>query len=252
MSHPRPILVDDRIGSKDLLEPLRDIHLPAYPTQLEYGDVAFEGHGPSGPVMVGIERKRITDLISSKRSGRLAGHQLGGLLRDYQVVYLLVEGAFRPNPNSGVLEVPGRGGWDTLRLGSTGFAFSELEGFLVGLENKCNIKIRCTYNRAQSVAWIQTMWTWWGVEWDAHQSLDVVYTPPPPTVQFVKPSFERRVAAQLEGVGWDKSAAIAAKFESVIEMAAAEEKQWLEVPGIGKTLAKRIVGQFRNQKEVSK
>lgn len=249
MSHPRPILVDERVGSKDLLDPLRDRHLPAELMKLDAGDVAFEGDGPTGPLMVGIERKRIKDMLDSMRSGRLAGHQLVGLLRDYQVNYLIIEGGYRPNPNSGVLEVFQNGNWQTLRLGTQGFPYSELEGYLLGVENRANVKVRWTYNRAQTVNLIQTMWNWWGVKWCDHRSLDCIYTPPPPTLGFIKPSFERKVAVQLEGVGWERSEAVVERFPTVMEMAAATEKEWREVAGIGKTLAKRIVAAFRGQKE---
>ena len=249
MSHLRPILVDERVGSKDLLEPLRDAHLPAYEMKLDFGDVAFEGNGPDGPLMVGIERKKVRDLIDSMRSGRLAGHQLIGLLHDYQVNYLVVEGSCRPGPNTGVLEVPVRGGWEPLRLGTTGFPYSELEGFLLGLENRAGVKVRWTYNRAQTVSLIQTMWTWWGVPWDSHRSLNIVYNPAPPTVEFLKPTLERKVAVQLDGIGWEKSKQVAERFSSVAAMVGASEKEWMEIDGIGKTLAKRIVRALNGQKE---
>ena len=249
MTHPRPILVDERVGSVDLLGPLQALHLPTQSMKLESADIAFEGNGPDGPMLIGIERKRIKDLLDSKRSGRLAGHQLPNLLRDYQTVYLVVEGPYRPNPQTGVLETIIRGSWEPIRLGKEGFPASELNGFLIGLEQMAGVKIRWTFNRGETAYLIHNMWTWWGVPWEDHGSLNVIYTPPPPTVQFVKPSFERRVAAQLDGIGWEKSKQVEDRFHSVAEMVSATEKEWQSVAGIGKTLAKRIVAAFRGQKE---
>jgi ERCC4-type nuclease len=248
MPHARPILVDERIGSRDLLEPLRALHLPVEKATLDAADVAFEGDGPEGPMLIGIERKKIRDLLDSKRSGRLAGHQLINLLRDYQTVYLVIEGPYRPNPDTGVLEIPTRRGWETLRLGKEGFLASELQGFLLGLEQMANVKIRWTFNRAETVSLIQEMWTWWGVRWGDHHSLKVVYTPPPPVVQMTKPSFERRVASQIDGIGWEKSGRVEEKFRSVAAMVAADEREWQTVPGVGKTLAKRIVRTLRGER----
>ena len=42
-------------------------------------------------------------------------------------------------------------------------------------------------------------------------------------------------------VGWEKSSAAASRFKTVLEMVAATEKEWREVPGVGKVLAKKIV-----------
>src|ERR1035437_3942143 len=94
----RMILVDRRVGSNDLLAPLKAAGFDAQLVELAFGDIAFEGKGLNGtPLNVGVELKRLGDLVSSLRTGRLAGHQLPGLLRTYDYAWLLVEGQWRAN-----------------------------------------------------------------------------------------------------------------------------------------------------------
>src|ERR1035437_1169131 len=68
------ILIDKRIGSADLLAPLQAAGFDAQLVELAFGDLAFEGKGPNGTTLnVGVELKRLGDLVSSLRTGRLAG-----------------------------------------------------------------------------------------------------------------------------------------------------------------------------------
>ncbi len=87
------ILVDSRIGSKDLIKPLGSISKLAV---LEFADAMFVGGGEGNkPVFVGIEIKKIKDALSCIMSGRFAGHQLVGLVKEYDVRYLIIEGWYR-------------------------------------------------------------------------------------------------------------------------------------------------------------
>ena len=59
------ILLDRRIGSSDLYQPLRACNLPVELTTLESADVAWLGRGPEGvPTPIGVEIKRIGDLLN--------------------------------------------------------------------------------------------------------------------------------------------------------------------------------------------
>ena len=254
-AHPapaRPILVDSRVGSKEIAPFLTTQKLPVELLTLEYGDFAFEGNGPDGPVLVGVERKRLTDLLTSMRTGRLAGHQLQGLLSTYSPCYLLVEGIFRRG-SDGVLESPAWGkdarGWAPVRVGVQGFLFSEMDNFLTSLENIAGLKIRYTSSQTQTAQTLASLYAWWGKPWLKHRSLGVVYTPAPSTIDLVEPSLLKKIAVQLPGVGWEKSVAVERKWRTVVDMILAEEKDWESLPGFGKTLARRIVNELRNPKE---
>jgi ERCC4-type nuclease len=75
------LFVDPRSGSKELVRPLTKAGLPVdASTQLEAGDLFFVGRGDKGAATtIGIEHKKVADLIASLRTGRLQGVQLPGM-----------------------------------------------------------------------------------------------------------------------------------------------------------------------------
>jgi ERCC4-type nuclease len=107
------IFVDRRVGSKDLLSPLRQTGLEAELVELEFADVAFSGLGTKGAsVDIGVELKTLNDLVGSLRSGRLAGHQLPGLRTKYEHAWLIVEGLWKSDERGQVVTYQGRTrGW---------------------------------------------------------------------------------------------------------------------------------------------
>jgi ERCC4-type nuclease len=92
------ITVDYRDGSKELLKPLLKLGLDAEIGTLEFGDVAFEGRGAEGSsVDVGVEYKKLGELITCMRDGRYSGHQLPGMsVYDYRIL-LIEEGLTQPD-----------------------------------------------------------------------------------------------------------------------------------------------------------
>ena len=63
-----------------------------------------------------------------------------------------------------------------------------------------------------------------------------------------KPSLCRMVAAQLPGIGWEKSKPIAQKYRTVEELVTATPDELQELDGIGKTLASGIYQSLRSAK----
>src|SRR3954469_22301306 len=100
------ILVDKREGSRqlaDYIEPKSIVQLGEYDT-----DVAFMGSGPGGePLLIGIEYKRIDDVLHCILDGRFSGIQLPRMIDTYGEgrIYLLIEGAYRVDSTSGILEL---------------------------------------------------------------------------------------------------------------------------------------------------
>lgn len=234
------IYVDDRVGSKDLL--------PLFPknsaklTHLEYADVAFQGRGVDDlPISIGIERKRMNDMLTSMTTGRLSGHQIPGLIACYDIVYLVVEGLWRANPTDGIMEAPGRNGWRAVQLGTRQFMAKEVWSYLNTLQIMAGIYVWKTGSARATAQWITNLYHWFtNKPIDAHKSHTAQHvqyaalsTKQPPLVQ--------RVAAQLPGVGFSKSKAIAARFGSLIEMIMARDTDWQSIDGIGKKLTNRIL-----------
>lgn len=234
------IYIDDRVGSKDLL--------PLFPknsstlTRLEYGDIAFLGRGVDDlPVSIGIERKRINDMLTSMTSGRLSGHQIPGLMACYDVVYLVVEGLWRANPQDGILEKPGAKGWYPVRLGSRQFMAKELWGFLNTLQVMTGVYVWKTGSAKATAQYLTSVFYWWNSKpLDAHKSHTAPHIRCAP-LSTKRPPLVQRVAAELPGIGFGKSKSIAKRFGSLIELVTATESDWRGIEGVGETLTKRIM-----------
>lgn len=240
---------------------LQTYHVPHERTSdLEYGDFFFCGNGPlgDGTLDVGIERKTISDMLSSNREERFSGHQLQGLLEVYHVPVLVVEGVYRADPVTGILQVPSGGGkWRDLRLGSTSFMHSELDRFLLSVAVMTAYQVgkplivTQTANRdatARKIADLYHLFT--AKSWDEHKSHDGVHMPTlnePVMLRKRTREEENNTAKRLAvmalkcGIGADRSKDVAAHFGSIREMFNADTKEWRRVPGVGKGIADKVV-----------
>lgn len=246
------IHLDSRIGSVHLLDPLLALGLPAEETTLDFADIAFKGNGPSAECAVGIELKRVDDLIGSLSTQRFQVHQLPGLLKSYQWPILLVEGEYREAAD-GLLEkgvqFGGRTNWLRHRSSMT---YARLEGTLTTLMFACGFRIIKTRNTEETVAEIARLYRWWQKPWDAHQSHHVGSKGGPVIEgQMLRdPWFNRdryfveAVAYQVPGLGPKRAIAAAKHFRSVRKMAWAPEKEWAKIPGVGKVLAAQARAAF--------
>jgi len=226
------ITLDDRTGSVDLL--------PYFPSgtarlgRLGFGDASFVGKGKDDiPVMVGVERKTLSDLVGSLESGRFSGHQLPGLLASYNTVYLVIEGIGRVSRE--LVEVRQKGEWRSL-----GVSELALDNFLNTLEVMAGVIIRQTNTPQRTAYLIRHLYQWWDKGWDSHKS-HLVFYDPRPTLTITKPGLVRRIAKELPGIGWTRSGPVSKHFGSVREMVLADHQQWEEIEGIGKGLAGRVV-----------
>ncbi len=231
------IFIDSREGSHSMAHLITDSIL----VTLDYGDAAFTGSGPDGDVSVGIERKRIGDLLNSIATGRLSGHQLPGLLAEYDKVYLIVEGVWRGNPQTGEIEGPRRHGWAGISHGRT-FHYQDVWAYLTTLENT-GVTVRTTRNMGETCRMIENLEHWWNKGWERHKSHLAMHkvTHPTALLRTSQPSLIRRIASELPLIGFDRSRVVEACFKSVRDMINADEKTWANVPGIGKVTAKSVV-----------
>ena len=241
------IELDDRVGAVELAR-----HLPPHLTQiqrLQFGDARFFGQGPEGPIPVGIERKRIGDLVSSMQDGRLSGHQLVGMLSRYQVVYLLVEGLWRADPKEGVLQVMRRGKWVPLNHGKRLYMARDVGNYLNTLAVMCGVIVWRSSRQESSAQWILSTYRWWQKAWRDHKS-HYRFSMPLPNgmgVQLRKPHLTERLAKELPGVGWERARALGKRFKTPLDLLLADEKDLREVAGVGKVLARRIVDAIQGQ-----
>jgi ERCC4-type nuclease len=246
--------VDRRDGSKELMAVLPKGM--ANLTSLEYGDAAWLGRGNDDvPVSVAVERKTLRDLLNSMTTGRLSGHQLVGLFQQYDYVYLLVEGIWRPNPDNGLLEVRGRGrgGWVPLELGSRRFMSREMDNYLNSLAILLGVVVVHTGTLKHSGQWLANVYRWWtGKPLDKHKSHkgfdrsgEACGRVLGGVAQLHKPSLVSRMAKELSGVGWERANELGKHFDSPWSLLMADEKELRGIKGIGKGLAESIVKELR-------
>lgn len=239
------ILVDSRVGAVELIPRLRSM-MPGKvdKCRLVSADITFDGNGPGGTVAIGIERKRVGDLMGSIRSGRLSGEQLVAMNQIYQFVYLVVEGLYRPS-SDGFIEVHVRGKWRDLVLGRQKFLYSELDNYLTTVELNANVMVRRTASEYETCVQVVDLYRWWNKEWDRHHAHEAIKHQEGVTLK--RASLLRRVAAELPGVGWIRSGAVEKHFASIQEMTIANERDWVQIEGIGPGIAKRVVKALRGK-----
>lgn len=247
------ILVDRRIGSVEIQPRLKS---PSLLVEMEFGDMMWEGKGPDGVMQIGVERKRIRDLVNSIASGRLAAHQLPGLRGAYDVVYLVVEGVWKGD-RSGELVISRDGGRTFFPITQgRKWGVESVWHFLMSVEVMAGVKVRMTRDEKDTARQLDSMYVWWQKEWGKHKSLDtmrrqewekgVVGFDPREVVGV--PSLVRRVAKELPHIDTGRSKAVDEFFPSVVDMVNAPEKVWMAIPGVGKTTARDVWCELRKRR----
>ena len=233
------IMIDDRTGSAELAPLLSS---PTVVCRLDFADFAWSGNGPEGPVDVGVERKSLMDLLQSMTTGRLSGHQLIGLTQHYDWIYLVIEGIWRPDRHSGILQRINRGGkWGPAAQGSRRFMARDIYNFVNTLAVMCGIITVYTSNQWETGKWLDSIHGWWGKEWGKHKS-HLQFQKPTVHAHLSKPGLTTRFFSQLDGIGWDKARKLGAAFPTMADVFEAED--WEKVDGIGPKLAASMAKQI--------
>lgn len=235
------LIVDRR--EKDLIGRMKDVVV----TELEYGDIQILGNGPDGGMSVGMERKKVRDLITSITSGRLSGHQIPGMTASYDVVYLLIEGEWR-REESGAIKVKMGNSWKRAHFGKRVVKWEDVWTWLTTMEIMTGCKVKCVSGIEETVRMLAVMDRWASKEWNRHKGHEMKRKNPAWLVPGKKPSLVRRVAEELPGIGQDRAKEVEKVFGCVKTMVNADIKEWLAIPGIGKATAK-IVTESVNKEE---
>lgn len=176
------IYVDSRAGSNQLTPLLQRCGVPAHPARMTYGDIKFIGTGPAGePVTIGIEVKSIHDILTCITDGRFAGHQLPGMIATYEQAWLLIEGQWRHQRGTGILQYLSRSyQWRDASVGSRRFMYRDLLTWLNTVRIKTGILLDCVPDYEHAAVWIAALYSWWtqtkrigGEEvcgWESHTS----------------------------------------------------------------------------------
>jgi len=278
------ILVDDRIGSKDLASSpyLSSPNFTTTLCRLPSADIAFAGNGPNdSTLMIGVEIKSIRDLVSSLRTGRIQDTQIRGMLSDYDVRWLLVYGEWRGDPGSGRLQIKVGKGWadyassfgsrssrqavgTTPRAGRVGispraavrptpksqvkpFSILRLDSLFFSLAN-LGVHTKTVSDKVQAAMWISELAHWWAKSWESHKSMELFDESRAVvrTMGMSETVYRRaRVAAQLPNIGYRRALDVANHFGSIHEMVTAGAGEWESVEGVGPVIAEAVVRAIR-------
>jgi ERCC4-type nuclease len=243
------LLVDSRAGSKDLIQPLVDLGLPVESTELGFGDIAFQGRGANAtPVLIGIEFKKLDELVQALRTERLQGYQMIGMRATYTHSYLFIEGELLYDKKGRLLKRQKYTRDLTVMKGQ--MTVNELYKRVQVLHLCGGLNPWWTTKRADTLQAIAALYrTWTDVDVDQHKSHLAIYEAPPllPISDF------RRSIKTLRGIGMRASAAAERKFAGSLRAATAGTvSEWAAIEIIddrgklrrlGHTLAQRIVNQ---------
>ena len=252
-----PILIDDREDGQ-LVAQVQRFGLPLSVCRLDYGDAAIQS---VDGLLIGYERKRLTDLISSMQDRRLSGRQLAGMRRTYDRIELVIEGLWRPNENDSI-EVATARGWQPLFHRGSGISYRQVDSYLYSQCEIGGVAIWRTGSTAETAHLYVSRYHWWQKPYELHKSHDVIFSNDPSaqrrgavTVFNGEPSPVVLMAAQIPGIdakAWD----VGRYFDSPTEMICADESDWRQVPWtdragnvkhFGKESAKGIVKWLRGK-----
>jgi len=235
------LLIDRRAGSGEFAQWITSV--PAILCELEYGDFAFLGNGKDEKDMyIGVERKTITDLQNSIKTGRLTEHQLPGLCDTFDRVYLLVEGIFKEDDDGRLVHWQGNRNWAPH---PQGISAKEMRGFLFSLEEFAGVRVLYSRSTRDTCEILAQLYNWWQKPYSSHTSHMKFKIVEFPEVSIVRPNLVMKIAAQLPGLGVKKARAVHPTFKTMQEMANAPEELWKQIPGIGDTLATKLVKVIR-------
>lgn len=255
-----PVIVDRRGGSVELI-PALSKKVPVIEDTLDAGDFAFEGWCADGRKLVGIERKKLSDMLDCIMTGRFSGHQLIGMVDTYASRHLILEGKYRADKDTGVLQnwahtkQNPKGCWMSCQKGSRLFFYKDLSHFLMTIAMKTGTQIWRTNDEHETVQLVADLHSWFEKPWDAHRSHLAIHSPIVARVSgFKKPPMRRMIAKELPAIGWDRSSSVAhgteknpSHFETTWDMVHASVTDWEKIEGIGRGIAENIYRKIRTE-----
>ena len=103
------------------------------------------------------------------------------------------------------------------------------------------IMVKRSRDVQETAAIIKALWLNFQTAPSKHGSLHQMYSQPSGEVFLTRPSLARRVAKELDDIGWTLSAEVASRFPTVRDMVEASVKDWKTIPGIGAKIARKVV-----------
>lgn len=254
------ILVDAARGSAELQPLLQRYGLHVDKEHLQFADAMFEGYGPDGLVGIGVERKRLQDMINCIHDARYTGHQRVGMERSYRFNFLVIEGLWRPEVLSGLMlfghpKKDGTTFWSDKSPAGDRVMYHTFRRYLFSV-SLARVVVLFTRDITHTCYDIHELYHYFQKEWRKHTSLLAMHKGNfweksgradqlmvIPTLDR-KPPLVRRWAAELEGIGVKKSEDAARLFRTPRTLALSEELDWMRIPGVGVETAQSVIRQI--------
>lgn len=268
------LFVDDRTGSHDLAPHLRQLITPTSHVclcRLDSADVAFAGNGPDPryPIEVGIEVKRLGDVLQCIQDGRFAAFQLPRMHEHFNYSWLVVEEEIRADPKTGIIQkritkTPKQKGkrkpkpvtsWVPVISGPGKYVmYRDLMHWLTTIDVVGGVRVVNTLDRASTALWIASLYWWWQKDFKQHRSLKVFHE----HTDDMRLNRVAMVAKAFDGIGYDRAKNISRHFSSPIEFINAPIDRLQNIPstrdpimktsnndGLSKVLGKKLYEQIR-------
>lgn len=177
---------------------------------LDAGDACF---GSADGRLIGVEVKKVNDAVQCMYTGRLADEQIPKMRAQYDVCYLLIEGVYRPEPQSGVLQLWREfdsskdvkcGQWYDVTTGRKRLMYSAFESWLTTMANLGGVSVRNTSSAHVTAALLSSLYSWY--QRTTHASFDSMHYSEGNSAALSRPTMLRRMLALLPHVAWDRSA----------------------------------------------
>lgn len=230
-------------STTELRDMIRRRGVPCDRSPLLFGDVCFEGNGPHGTMLIGIEMKKIHDMLNCIDDARFSAHQRTGMSQMYKVSILNIQGYWRAHDESGLLmegflNRDGELKWAYCRPAGRTVMYSKLRRYLFSV-SLSGVHVTYTRDIVQTSIDIVEWYWYFQKRWKDHTALLEMQKLNIPSLTG-KPPLVRRWAADLEGIGVKFSDDAAKLFKKPITLATSDEMDWLRIPGIGVPTAQSI------------
>ena len=234
------ITLDQSRGSGELLRYFTPFGIPTSLGNLvpTGGDAWFMGKGKDGEdLTIVVERKRISDLVDSMVTNRLKGFQLPLMQENYDKVYIIVEGMYRPGSDGSLLELR-HGTWKTL-----GVMYRQVDNFMTSLGHHTD-GVKRSSTPQETVCQIVNLYRYYT---QVRSKRSAIYSPELGVVKpgqrvltrVYKTTWPEKFAYILPGID-SKTTEVARHFGTIRRAVNAKPDEWKKIKGIGKVTAENI------------
>lgn len=248
------ISVSSATGSKELRGPILSLGVSCESIPMEFGDAAFEGSGPSGTTLIGIERKTLHDILDCIDTARYNQQRIGMARMYPHISILVIEGLWKPREDGvlmegfrdyeaeKVLRAAGKGreviAWTDLKQGGGKVMYHKLYRYLNSVSHG-GVIVKFTRDLNHTAFNICEDFHYYQKPWNQHKALLDIHVPQLPSLK-LRPSLTRLWAFHCPGVGVVGSQLAEKYFPTGRRLANADEVEWVRA-GVGAKTAQEIV-----------